>query len=124
MIEVNEYVRVDGNIGKVIDICDCEQCKQRGYLEPVIDNPYIYITIFDKEHDFHGINHSKNVIDLIELGDYVNGKLVNDIEKFENGTIYIKFSEHDYICDYQQHKIKTILTKEQYEANCYKVKEE
>lgn len=124
MIEVGEYVRVDGQIGKIIDICDCEQCKERGYLEPIIDNHNIYITIYDKQHDFHGIKHSKDITDLIEKNDFINGCRVYEVE--EKGiTVYQKV-EHSSI-DYNwitADEIKTILTKEQYEANCYKVKEE
>lgn len=67
------------------------------------------------------VKHSFNLIDLIEVGDYVNGKLVNDIEKFEDGTIYIKFSEHDYISDIEVEKIKSIVTHEQFKSVMYEV---
>lgn len=54
---------------------------------------------------------SKNIIDLIEVGDYVNGNKV-----LENIGIYILTSSSDYgnnrFFDYQ---IKSIITKEQFE---------
>ena len=130
MIEVGEYVRVDGQIGKIIDICDCEQCKARGYLEPVIDNHNIYITIYDKQHDFHGIKHSKNIIDLIEEGDLVNGKEVYEFDDEEGTVLGIPIFEDglfdtiDCYVPLDSIKIHSILTSEMYEANCYKVKEE
>lgn len=66
---------------------------------------------------------SENLIDLIQKGDFVNGKEVvsTDYENF----IECGF-ENDYTKTIMIHKneIKTILTKELYEANCYKVKEE
>ena len=57
-------------------------------------------------------NHSKHLIDLIEVGDYVNGELITDKWDTRISSIRSNFSEED---------IKTILTKEIYMANCYKV---
>ena len=78
----------------------------------IIDEIYInkpYIT-----------KYSKNIIDLIEIGDYVNGRKVmyiRDYEEFKR----LDFDEDmdDYI---YKEDIKTILTKEQMEANQYVVK--
>lgn len=116
MIEVGEYVRVDGKIGKVLGFCECDECQRRGYLEPIIDNINIYITKYDKENGFEDIKHSPNIIDLIEVGDYVNGEL---IEKAD----YDLYINSDFKQEYAKH-IETILTKEQYEANCYKLERE
>lgn len=58
------------------------------------------------------VKHSKQLIDLIEVGDYVNGELITDKWDTRISSIRSNFSEED---------IKTILTKEQYLANCYKV---
>ncbi len=77
----------------------------------IIDEIYInkpYIT-----------KYSKNIIDLIEIGDYVNGRKVmyiRDYEEFKR----LDFDEDmdDYI---YKEDIKTILTKEQFEQNCYKL---
>ena len=67
---------------------------------------------------------SYNIIDLIEVGDYVNGKKVDRISFIED-TYYIKTkvsntNNYDYL---PEHLIETILTKEQYENNCYKLEE-
>lgn len=61
------------------------------------------------------VKHSKQLIDLIEVGDYVNGELITDKWDTRISSIRSNFSEED---------IKTILTKEQYLANCYKVRGE
>lgn len=58
------------------------------------------------------VKHSKQLIDLIEEGDYVNGELITDKWDTRVSSIRSNFSEED---------IKTILTKESYMANCYKV---
>lgn len=61
------------------------------------------------------VKHSKNIIDLIEIGDYVNGyrvyKITNNCIYCVGKAIQNKFSIN----------IKTILTKEQIEQNSYKV---
>lgn len=65
--------------------------------------------------------HSLNLIDLVEVGDYVNGEIVKSIplskcvEGIKKGFWRIAECENE--------DIKTIVTKEQYEANSYKVKE-
>ena len=64
------------------------------------------------------VKHSKNIIDLIEVGDYVNGKRIHKIDKGQN-YCYLYYGNCKTFVDYQ---IKTILTKEQMEANQYVVK--
>lgn len=68
---------------------------------------------------------SYNIIDLIEVGDYVNGIKVTSVNKTVEGNVLIGlgdmfgFSKFDN--DYQ---IKSIVTKEQYESVEYKVERE
>ena len=108
---LNEYIRTkNGKIDKVIN-----------------DNYYIseYIEcekgIVDKENI---VKHSFNIIDLIEIGDFVNGMKVNDISNIQglNKTIQkclLVNIEDGY--DIINEEIKTVLTKEQYERDCYKI---
>lgn len=58
---------------------------------------------------------SYNLIDLIECGDYVNGIRILDI----TGD-YVLTAEYNCCKQRLNNKIKTILTKEQYERNCFK----
>lgn len=71
---------------------------------------------------------SYNLIDLIECGDYVNGyKVMNVIneEPCPNGKcVDIDSSKDSSECTLWEEDIQTILTKESYMANCYKVGEE
>lgn len=133
-IEVGEYVRTNNKGIKRIDRIDNNKTV----------NKYLYFTgIEDFEGKEYGIiktteivKHSKQLIDLIEVGDIVNGmevldikKIVKDIEPFK--TIYSKekisicvlqISEAGaYYIDVRDTDIKTILTKESYMTNCYKV---
>lgn len=94
-IEVGEYVRTNkGNITKM---------SSEEFIKIMLENK----SIFGK-----ALKHSKNIIDLVEVGDYVNEERITDKWDTRISSIRSNFSEED---------IKTILTKEQYMANCYKV---
>ena len=113
MIEVNEYVRTDkGYVFKV------DEEKKNLQIANFLDVEYGKM-----------INHSKQLIDLIEVGDYVNGREVKHIAMFEGFPDYPKLifvDETHLIPDdtCENDEIQTILTKEIYMANCYKVGEE
>ena len=66
---------------------------------------------------------SENIIDLIEVGDYVNGHLiVNEIYGEDDNELYFEieggFNKAKYI---GEKDIKSIVTKEQFESIEYKV---
>ena len=57
---------VDGNVYKIENICDCEQCKKRGFCEPVLSNGD-YITAYEHDNGFKGwVATSWNVKDLVD----------------------------------------------------------
>ena len=64
------------------------------------------------------VKHSKNIIDLIEEYDFVNEEEVDKIKTDENGEKYIKTVLNNV---FRNKDIKSILTKEQYEQNSYKL---
>lgn len=76
---------------------------------------------------------SHNIIDLIEVGDYVNGSKVVDISiigKDKEKWVWVEQMEDtdnkygdDYV-GYNNEQIKSIVTKEQFEAMEYKVESE
>ena len=103
MIEENEYVRTkDGIIGKVIKVLS-----NRVFL-----NSLGYAVLIKDI-----VKHNKIISEVVEVGDYVNGKLIHKIDKGSN-YCYLYYGNCKTFVNYQ---IKTILTKEQYMANCYKV---
>lgn len=66
-------------------------------------------------------NHSKDIIDLIEVGDYVNGHRINDIinNKLDlEGCTHDNDDEPDW---YELKKGDKIVTKEQFENLEYKI---
>ena len=104
-ININEYVRTEkGSIGKF-----------KSYGIDDVDEKIVYFknnkgTTCVDENEI--VKHSPNIIDLIEVRDYVNGSKV--IGKAENnlGTLYICLD----ICEtiHKENDIKSIGTKEQF----------
>ena len=122
MIEVNEYVRIN---------MDNRNCIGIGRVSRIV-NETIYVNMNNKYNlpvSFQIdkiVKHSKQLIDLIEVGDIVNGREVKHIAMFEGFPDYPKLifvDETHLIPDdtCENDEIRTILTKEQYMANCYKV---
>ena len=109
-IEVNEYVRTkDGTIGKVIKVLS-----NRVFL-----NSLGYAVLIKDI-----VKHSKQLIDLIEVGDYVNGHLVVDVDDINTGCMREVYCEDDEDFGLWNEHINTIVTKEQYKSVEYIVKEE
>lgn len=119
-LKVGMYVITNDRmkIGKIKGFCTCEMCEKRGFYEPIIDGDII-ITDYDKSQGFHGYKFYDNPIDLIEVGDYVNGKEVMTISGFKDGSRYIEFDEGRYLC--KSEDIKSIVTKEQFNSVKYEV---
>jgi len=124
-IEIGEYVRTKNNGIKRIDtIFENKTVNKYGY-ECGSDwdgKWYSYIKTTDI------VKHSKNIIDLIEYGD-----IVEYIDDLEDNNEYIKSfivtktelqlkAFKEYLKSYC--KIISILTKQQYEQNCYVVESE
>lgn len=117
-IKVGEYVRtISGNIDKV------------DALYGMIEN-----TILLENHKWQStkniLKHSKNIIDLIEVGDYVNGKKIEAILdggfKSEGVAERVLCFETDFPIEkglrcYHNYDIKSIVTKEQFSEMEYKV---
>ena len=124
-IKVGEYVRTkDGYIGKLVEYIP----EALNYLKIDVGREIIHSdnsrdNFIYTRYGFQ-LKHSPNLIDIIEEGDYVNGKKVYSI-----GTICstigilttINFTDGTFITDDMQ--IVDVVTKEQFESVSYKVKE-
>lgn len=66
------------------------------------------------------IKSSPNIIDLIQVGDYVNGREVREVYDLGFGKCFCFKNEYGRHYD-KTYKIKSILTKEQFESIEYKV---
>lgn len=112
-IKVGEYVRLkSGLIGKFYNIEE----RYDGNIQ--INFEEFGYEYEDIEQFYNDIKlHSKILSEVVEVGDFVNEKLIHKIDK-EPNYCYLYYENSKTFVDYQ---IKTILTKEQMKANCYKV---
>ena len=109
-IEVGEYGRTrDGYIGKVVN--------RPGGIDIAID--------YRASHNLNDIvKHSKNIIDLIEVGDYVNGYLVSNVDKIDNMNVVEWDNGEMYSTEIPNDKfIKSIVTKEQFASTEYRLED-
>lgn len=108
-IKLGEYARFrNGKIDKVTHI---EEDTNKMWFENISGRKTM-ISI---------VKHSFNIIDLIKVGDYVNGYKVNNIE---NGKIIIGDTTQVIEQIVENDEIETIVTKEQFENMEYKVEEQ
>lgn len=112
-MEVNDYVRTKHGIEKITDIK--EWVNFRGYEKIITTDKNQYETLYEQSEI---IKSSPNIIDILEVGDYVNGGQVREIEKD-----YIRISGGGYIWQFlKKEEIKSIATKEQFKNIEYEVK--
>lgn len=116
-IKVGEYVRTeDGTIDKVIEMSGTNNILLKHRF---IDREGFKLKDYIYERDV--VAHSKDVIDLIQIDDYVNGHRV--IEPKQSIT-YSSIEVENSIAKKEiipKNKIKTIVTKERFEDVSYKV---
>ena len=102
-MKVGDYVRTKYGIAKITKIdLNVNACG----IDKQLNDFYIVL-------NENIIKSSPNIIDLIEVGDYVNGRYV---EYTSDEAVF--FGRLDYERD-----IKSILTKEQFESMEYKIGE-
>lgn len=137
-MKVGDYVRTkSGSIFKIIggneDNWDLDI--SFGYLETFEEN-WLELYRYNDNHSFFNdkniIKSSPNIIDLIEVGDYVNGSKVVDISiigKDKEKWVWVEQMEDtdnkygdDYV-GYNNNQIKSIVTKEQFSQMEYRIGE-
>lgn len=94
----DEVITVDGRKGKIIGICGCNNCKSRGFQEPIWalngSERSDYITIYDVVGglgDFYKIGeyrfnnfHKESVLDSIQYHNEALDRLKNQLRLIEN----------------------------------------
>ena len=129
-MKVGDYVRTeDGHIDKIVKISDemksCRTIKVQIGEKDIIGGYEDFVDWFSPSHF---IKSSPDIIDLIEVGDYVNGKKVLNVAidyifdySEEIKIVYFDKDKKDYI--YSKVDIKSIVTKEQFSQMEYKIGE-
>lgn len=105
-LEVGMYVRTKDNIMQVWKVYE----------------PFFLNTKYKQIYNEEILKASHNIIDLIEVGDYVNGHQVIGKEII-NQEEYVYTVKDRYGTYFKNSDIKSIVTKEQFESMSYKVGE-
>ena len=122
-IKIGEYGRT--NKGKIFIFAWLENSDGKRYTNKVLlgngkifENKFYY---FDDGEEI--VKHSKQLIDLIEVGDIVKDEYNKYEVAFVNDDkIYCNdYNLADSLITLREQDIKAILTRESYMANCYKV---
>ena len=123
-IKIGEYIRTyDGYIGKLVEIIPnvlnnlvIDVKREIKHCDNSIDN-FIYT------RDGFIVKNSEQLVDLIKVGDYVNGILVTGKESTLLYTEIKGIDRSGYHIPISQYgdNIKSIVTKEQFERMEYKV---
>lgn len=119
MLKIGEYTRINGKIGKVKDIVlNSNNYEDSGiYLE---NEKFV----LGKE-EIYKLKSSYNIIDLIEPGDYVNGfKVLEIVKGFKVLVDKLEPNTRDgnyYLKQFINNEIKSVVTKEVFKANEYRV---
>lgn len=122
-MEIGDYIRTkDGIIDKVI-------INYNGHC----NNPNCNYKHVSCEHNYYDeediVKSNPNIIDLIQIGDYVNGYKIVGIGEITNGlevgTKVIDYHSEKVggLCYFKNEDIKSIVTREQFESMEYRIGE-
>ena len=112
-LEVGMYVRTKkGNITKIIDKRDVSGSLHREEMMFILDNGNRLAL-----HSQKVVKASHNIIDLIEVGDYVNGY------KVRGTSVSTLLLDNFNMIKIEDYEIKSIVTKEQFESMKYSLEE-
>jgi len=120
-IEVGEYVRTKrGYIGKVIKIRERIETYKNDREAYLVDWGGKRATCISQIKD---IKHSKNIIDLIEVGDYVNGYFCKRIPNFNNEMCNFDLNTMEWTPLKNIDIWENIVTKEQFKSIEYRLED-
>lgn len=114
-MNIGDYVRTKNGISKIISNSNANKFNIDIFKKDGITLRCI------RQKDI--IKSSPNIIDLIEVGDYVNGSKVLDIAQAPKKAIYTEQENGGALLPILNNRIESVLSKEQFESMEYKVKE-
>ena len=114
-IKVGEFIRTKEPYGDIYKVIGREQ--ENILLVDSLGNNRVETGYVSK--------HSQNIIDLIEVGDYVNGYRVDYVAPIEDGegNKYLCVFVEDAQNSIEVHDVKTVVTREQFNSIKYIVGE-
>ena len=121
-LETGMYIRTDEGIRKILNEYEegYELNRSLHYLYP--EGHDLYKEDLEDEEEIV-TKASFDIIDLIEEGDYVNGRKVYQVGYNFQDDFVLKMSKSNYDDFIYPNEIETIVTKEQFKRMAYKVGE-
>ena len=113
-LEIGMYVRYKDEISQIVELDNDTFTKPAFRLDTFAKGMYQGNDLLDN------CKKSLNITDLLKIGDYVNGSPVSMIKKDENGRTWI-YTDSNYKTGILENDIETVMTKEYFENNCYKI---
>ena len=127
-LEIGKFIRTPYGIRKIVNIT-----KDDGYGKPKVrvieldrhlNTPYKFDYIFyTDENVIKKCKTSYNIIDILEVGDYVNGYPIYEIVEYEDDTRAIVIANDNKSIIWEKQDIKSVVTKEQFENMEYRIGE-
>ena len=127
-LEIGKFIRTPYGIRKIVNIT-----KDDGYGKPKVrvieldrhlNTPYKFDYIFyTDENVIKKCKTSYNIIDILEIGDYVNGYPIYEIVEYEDDTRAIVIANDNKSIIWKKQDIKSIVTKQQFENMEYRIGE-
>ena len=119
-MKIGDYVRTEYGIAKYIS----DKVTKYG-MYYVVDKDIMTCNVEGWENCLSGSNEiiksSPNIIDLIEVGDYVNGHKVIYTAGEKHKLVYVEYVNMSELLEVKSYQIKSIVTKEQFESMEYKI---
>ena len=117
-LKVGQFARLkSGYICKIININDFREPNMKYGVEA----NYLKDVMFIGDDDV--VKASYSIIDILEIGDYVNGYPICEIVEYEIDTRAIVINDDNKSIIWKNQDIKSVITHEQMEQMAYKVGE-
>ena len=117
-LKVGQFARLkSGYICKIININDFREPNMKYGVEA----NYLKDVMFIGNDDV--VKASYSIIDILEIGDYVNGYPICEIVEYEIDTRAIVINDDNKSIIWKNQDIKSVITHEQMEQMAYKVGE-
>ena len=114
-LEVGQFARLkSGYICKIININDFREPNMKYGVEA----NYLKDVMFIGDDDV--VKASYNIIDILEVGDYVNGYPICETVEYEDDARAIVIDDDNKSIIWKKQDIKSVITYEQMEQMAYK----
>ena len=124
-LKIGQYIRTKkGRIAKITTINEIKYTYHTAKARNRIKFVGQKRTLINGRYEFEDIKkHSPNIIDLIETGDYVNGRKMKILKRdiFQGKKRLVFDSGFGYEAWFYENQIEDIVTHEQFEAAKYEV---